>query len=299
MSDGRRSRVPAPPNPLLIRVILSGGAALSLVVYDLVLHWFTPNLDVDAHGMAIVGMGVALIVGTALTSHVVFTRLSGMYERTERQRQDLEIENERLSAGRLPTQRRAAYTLHEVVAQDLSACRALLSAASSSADPDDRADLLRRVDGVIGGVIANTRRIAADLSPGIFEELGLAVALDVLADSIGRSKGIPVRADVNPCWRLLSVAAQSELRDTLTDVVARAADIKEVTFIDLKIAPDGERLVAQIAFDGQDLMDPPCQRGYLAQSRGTCSVTPVGDSGTAVELAMPLEPTMVASSTSR
>ena len=86
--------------------------------------------------------------------------------------------------------------------------------------------------------------MAAELSPGIFEELGLAVAIDVLMESVERTRGIHVRSDVNPCWRLLPVAAQSDLRDTLTDLVARASEIKEVTFIDLKVSPVDGRLVA-------------------------------------------------------
>jgi len=298
MSDSA-TRFPWRLGPLAIRIILSGGAAASLVVYLLVLRWFAPNLEAASRDTALVAMGVALIVGTALASHAVLARLTRRFEAADGERRRLEVQNERLSAGRLPAQRRAAYTLHEVVAQDLSACRALLSAAASCADEAERARLLRSVDELIGGSISNARRLAADLSPGIFEELGLAVALDVLTDTVARSRGIQVRSEVNPCWRLLPVAAQSDLRDTLTDMVARASEIKEVTFIDLKVAPDAGRLVAQVAYDGRDREDPPCKRGYLADGAWTCSYTPMGDTGTSIELAMPLEALAAASSTSR
>lgn len=299
MSDDAGRRVPVPPSPPIIRIILSGGAAASLVAYDLLLHWRSPGPDLATHDTALVALGVSLILGTALASHAVFTRVDRRYESAEGERRRLAVQNERLAAGRLPAQRRAAYTLHEVVAQDLSACRALLSAAASCTDEEERAGLLSHLDELIGGSISSARRVAAELSPGIFEELGLAVALDVLTDTIQRSRGIHVRSDVNPCWRLLSIAAQSDLRDTLTDLVARASEIKEVTFIDLKVAPDSGRLVAQVAYDGRDLEDPPCQRGYLADGAWTCAYTPMGDSGTAIELTMPLEMLTVASSTSR
>lgn len=299
MSDDAATRTSVRPSPLIVRIILSGGAAASLVAYDLFIHWRWPSLGLETHDTAIVAMGVSLIMGTALVSHIVLTRMSRQIDHTESERRRLAVQNERLAAGRLPAQRRAAYTLHEVVAQDLSACRGLLSAAATCTDGAERADLLRHLDELIGGSISNARRVAADLSPGIFEELGLAVALDVLTDTIRRTRGIQVRCDVNPCWRLLPIAAQSDLRDTLTDLVARAADIKEVTFIDLKIAPADGRLVAQVAYDGRDREDPPCQRGYLADGAWACSYTPVGDKGTAVELTMPLEPAEAASSTAR
>jgi signal transduction histidine kinase len=91
---------------------------------------------------------------------------------------------------------RWARELHDETLQELAGLRMLLSGARRSGDPARLAEAVDDALEIITGGVANLRALIADLRPGVLDELGLAAALESLAERAANQLEVDVELDV-------------------------------------------------------------------------------------------------------
>lgn len=122
--------------------------------------------------------------------------------------------------------RRLARDVHDQIGQIFTGLKMGLRAQAAQLPPEFVRDLGARLDE--GMQVA--RRVSADLRPPLLDDLGLALALEPLADSLLRKHGIQVRIDVSDDEHLSADQANQLFRITqeaLTNIL-RHADAREV-----------------------------------------------------------------------
>lgn len=92
--------------------------------------------------------------------------------------------------------RRIASDLHDGVGHSLAACKLRLDMLMEAV-PDQR-KMIESILEVLDQAINITRSLISDLSPPVLHEMGLATALEWLADRVSRMSGIAVSAQVEP-----------------------------------------------------------------------------------------------------
>ncbi len=117
--------------------------------------------------------------------------------------------------------RRIASDLHDGVGHSLAACKLRLDMLLESA-PDKQ----KMIDGileVLDQAITTTRSLISDLSPPVLQEMGLATALEWLAERVSQMSGLAVSAQVEPPAASLSEETEVILfraaSELLTNVV--------------------------------------------------------------------------------
>ena len=145
--------------------------------------------------------------------------------------------------------RRIASDLHDGVGHSLAACKLRLDMLKEAA-PEQRG----MIDGileVLDQTITTTRSLISDLSPPVLHEMGLATALEWLADRFSRISGIEVSAQVEPPADRLSEETEIILfraaAELLTNVVkhsgakkARVSLRNEAGKLSLVVEDDGK-----------------------------------------------------------
>jgi signal transduction histidine kinase len=166
--------------------------------------------------------------------------------------------------------RRWARELHDETLQGLGALRLALSAARRSPDPEVWHGALDDALSELDTEIANVRGIISDVRPAALDELGLAAAIEALADRI-RSRGIDVDLKVDLDWEAGRAATRHD--DELETAFYRIAQeamtngLKhsgaEVLTVELSEA-DG-RATVRVHDDGQgfDPSDAPAGFGLV------------------------------------
>lgn len=98
--------------------------------------------------------------------------------------------------------RRIASDLHDGVGHSLAACKLRLDMLMEAVP--DQHKMIEGILEVLDQAITTTRSLISDLSPPVLHEMGLAIALEWLADRVGRMSGIVVNAQVEPPENLLN-----------------------------------------------------------------------------------------------
>lgn len=142
-----------------------------------------------------------------------------------------------IEAAREDERTAMAREIHDELGQSLTALkmdvawvqrRAPTSAAATASEAIG--ERLESMSQLIDGVIDQVRRIAAQLRPGVLDDLGLGAAVEWLAQDFGRRFDIPcsVRCDVQQSRfdRQLSTAIFRILQETLTNVARHARATK-------------------------------------------------------------------------
>jgi len=117
-----------------------------------------------------------------------------------------------------------AQALHDESGQLLSAAHLTLSELST----DVSAHVRRRIDDVrryLDSIEEQLRRIAYEIRPPALEQLGLGAALHLLADSVGKRRGLAITVDVMPSQHLppaIETALYRVVQEALNNVTRHA-----------------------------------------------------------------------------
>jgi light-regulated signal transduction histidine kinase (bacteriophytochrome) len=216
-------------------------------------------------------------------------------QRTEQLRRlatDLEAAEER-------ERRQIASDLHDDLGQTLAAARIRLAALCGS----ERADVRAMADAVgvlIDQATQSTRSLATQLAPAVLHELGLAPALDVLGEEIGRTFGLRVTVTDDGLPKPLSHEMRSILyravRELLINVakhaktdVARVDSVARAGAVRIRVSDAGvgydPSTVVSTARRGQGLVT---LRERLSLVGGKIEVQTVPGTGTVTLLTAPL-----------
>ncbi|MCK6555937.1 histidine kinase [Candidatus Binatia bacterium] len=210
----------------------------------------------------------------------------------------------RLQVARDSEAERIARELHDELGQVLTSLTIDLTrlqrvCVTGARDDCNRA-LRESVDAMIGhiqGAIEFVRRIATELRPAALDRLGIAAAVQGLANEFEAKSGLAVISDVrdagDPCDNLVATTLYRIAQEALTNVL-RHANATEVR-IDLVGTEDGLTLCVQDNGIGMDdaSSDSKHALGLLGMKErahlagGSCKISSAPGVGTTVEVRLP------------
>ena len=215
--------------------------------------------------------------------------------------QDVAEQTGRRSIAAAETERaRWARELHDDTLQELAGLKMMLAAVRRSDDPAERQAVLAAATERIDFAVRSLRGLITDLRPAALDDLGLAAALEALADRVGQASGLEIGLDLDFAYeagreaeRLDRVVEESIYRlvqECLSNVVKHAeASIVQITVresaetIDLTVRDDGKGFDATQAPQGFGLVG---MRERVTMVGGTMNVETAPEAGTAVLLSL-------------
>lgn len=155
--------------------------------------------------------------------------------------------------------KRWARELHDETLQGLGALKLALRGALRTTDEERRAALIESVVDQLDSEIAGLRGIIRDLRPAALDDLGLASALQTLAERMQERGRFVVRTDLDvDAERLdpeLEIATYRVVQEALTNVV-KHADASEVT---IRVRCEEDELTAVVVDNGVGLGNAPAR----------------------------------------
>lgn len=159
---------------------------------------------------------------------------------------------------------------------------------------------LKELTEMTDGLINEVRRIAAELRPGILDDLGLSAAISWQASEFERRTGIECSVDASLAdegiGRELSTTVFRAFQEALTNVMRHA----EAHHVEVTLAQTDSTLVLEVKDDGQGIRDEaindPRSLGLLGirerarRVGGTAEFRRADPAGTIVTLRLPLAP---------
>lgn len=146
---------------------------------------------------------------------------------------------------------RIARELHDELAQSLTALKmdTLWIRDRLEADPEAARGRLDAMLSMLDASVAATRRIAADLRPLVLDDLGLAAAIEWLAQNFTQRTGVPCELDMDENLELDEPYATAVFRivqESLANVGKHAGAAR----VQLRVAHEGGALVLSVEDDG-------------------------------------------------
>ena len=224
-------------------------------------------------------------------------RQAGVAVSTVRLTADLQRSRERLVTAREEERRRLRRDLHDGLGAQLAGLTVQAGVLRSliPRDPAAADELATELRGELRTAIADIRRLVHDLRPPALDELGLAGALQRLAERIG-AHGTTLRvevraADLPPLPAAVEVAAYRIAQEALTNVVRHAG----ARSCCVEVAVEGAELTVTVSDDGAGLpadrvagVGLASMRERAAETGGTCEVTGGPEAGTRVTARLPM-----------
>lgn len=146
---------------------------------------------------------------------------------------------------------RIARELHDELAQSLTALKMDTQWLRERLQ-DDPAAARARLDGMLAlldASVAATRRIAADLRPLVLDDLGLAAAIEWLAQNFTQRTGIPCDLDVDEALELPEPYATAVFR-IVQESLANVGKHARASRVRLRVAREGDAMVLSVQDDG-------------------------------------------------
>ena len=215
--------------------------------------------------------------------------------------QDLRALSARLETIREEESTRIAREVHDKVGQALTLLRLDVGTLRTLADTGDFTAAGERFDEmtrVLDDTLDTVQRIAAELRPGVLDQLGLRAAIQWQLDDFSRRAGIRCHfkaslpsAEID---RVRSTAAFRIFQELLTNVARHA----EASTVRVTLAAKNGRLELEVADDGRGFernkaQDPAsfglrAARERAAQFGGELSIDPSRRKGAAIRVTIPL-----------
>ncbi len=230
------------------------------------------------------------LTSVAIENRQLEAQLRGLSARVESIRED-----ERTGIAR---------EIHDELGQALTALKLDLAHLGRRAkpgaalDPDAVRSATEQMATAVDGLIDVVRRIAAELRPGLLDDVGLQAAIEWQAGEFTRRTRIACTVEAlvgdEPVPRAIGTAAFRVFQEALANV-ARHANAKQVT---VRLVRDADALVLDVVDDGVGLprgaFTNPLSLGLLgmreraARLGGTLAAEPATPKGTRVTLRLPL-----------
>ena len=215
---------------------------LSAVFIAIALEIFVgPNASLVLTGQTATNIGIAILnICMALVAGLKFI---------ESQRK-LSLARVNIIRAQETEQRRVAREIHDGVGQWLSTIKLNLQMLSREQDDPARQTQIDQVTGHLDEAIADTRRVAHDLSPVLIEERGLNEALQNHAALLSEQSDLTIDLTLDETIPL-SVAAQGHLYRIFQEAVQNAVRHGGADHIAVGLQRDGHSLRFTIADNGR------------------------------------------------
>ena len=184
--------------------------------------------------------------------------------------QDVAEQTGRRSIAAAETERaRWARELHDDTLQELAGLKMMLAAVRRSDDPAERQAVLAAATERIDFAVRSLRGLITDLRPAALDDLGLAAALEALADRVRQASGLEIGLDSDFAYeagreaeRLDRVVEESIYRlvqECLSNVVKHA----EASIVQITVRESAETIDVAVRDDGIgfDATQPPRASG--------------------------------------
>lgn len=230
--------------------------------------WSTPIFDVDGRVLGtfalyyreprVAGAEERELIGRA-------THLAGIAIHRHHSDDRLRALSAHLQRVREDERTRLARELHDELGQALTALKLDIKWVERRIPADSPArPRLEEMSSATDGLIDSMRRIAADLRPGVLDDLGLAAAIEWQAQEFERRTETTciVRADLGDLQleRDLSTEVFRIFQEALTNVARHA----HASLVDVELARRGEHLFLTVRDDGRGMpRDAPARRSSL------------------------------------
>ena len=159
--------------------------------------------------------------------------------------------------------RRWARELHDETLQALGGLQMLLSSAQRTDDPAARDRALRDAAGHIAQEVRNLRSLITELRPAELDELGLASALEALAERRAAADGLKVQLDVDSAR--LDSNVESTVYRVVQEALTNAAKHAGATHVMVRVAHANGAVEVEVRDDGGgfDPAHPPAGFGLV------------------------------------
>ena len=193
---------------------------------------------------------VARVTGVA----VDVTEMKAQQDALERSRAELRALAAHLQDVREEERTRISREVHDVLGQQLTAIRLgvgwLARRLDGDAEAEARADDTR---GLIDETIQRVRHIAAELRPGVLDDLGLASAVEWYAERFGARAGLPCRVTVEGADEGVPPEAATAVFRIFQEALTNAARHARATAVEAHLAVTPEGLSLRVRDDGVGL----------------------------------------------
>jgi signal transduction histidine kinase len=193
-----------------------------------------------------------------------------------------------------------ARELHDETLQGLGALRVLLASALRRGSPEALTSAASQAVDELSGEIYKLRALITELRPAALDELGLAVAIEALAERSSATAGLQIHSDVALEPRGASgdcLAPELEstvyrlVQEALTNVIKHA----RAEHVDLRVAETNGRIEVSVRDDGVGFSPAAEQTGFglvgmrerLAIVGGTLEISSTPGEGTALRAELP------------
>ncbi len=143
--------------------------------------------------------------------------------------------------------RRIAHELHDEAGQLLASVHIALDDLAGQAP--ERAGTVRQLHGLLDRVEDQLRRLSRELRPTILDDLGLAPALEWLAQGVAQRSGLAITVDA-PIQRLPS-AIETALYRVVQEALTNAVRHARATSIRVKVSKQDSAIHATVRDDGE------------------------------------------------
>ncbi|HKU85272.1 MAG TPA: PAS domain-containing sensor histidine kinase [Casimicrobiaceae bacterium] len=161
---------------------------------------------------------------------------------------------------------------------------------------------LDRMESLLKGTIAATRRIASDLRPLMLDDLGLVPSIEWLVENFGQRTGIACELSIGDRDLHLSREHATAIFRIIQESLTNVAKHAQATHADITIETEGSSLVVRIEDDGvgfaADAPRKPHSFGLFGLREraslmgGDASITSAPGEGTRIEVRLPYEATV-------
>lgn len=201
---------------------------------------------------------------------------------------------------------RVARELHDELAQSLTALKmdTIWLRDNARAQPEAAVSKLSEMVGMLDTTVAATRRIAADLRPLLLDDLGLAPAIEWLANSFTQRTGVHCEVDVDEELELQEPYATAVFR-IVQESLANVAKHAQATEVSVLVARTPRAVVLEVSDNGRGFAtDAPRKRHSLGLMglreraqllKGSASIESQVGQGTRVQVRIPVSESGVAS----
>ena len=194
---------------------------------------------------------------------------------------------------------RWARELHDETLQGLGAIRVLLASALTRGDGLEQA--VKAAVAQVKEEIDKLRSLITELRPAALDEIGLAAAIEVLADDVSAAHGIEMNASVELAPRDEPERLDPDLENTVYRVVQEAlnnvAKHARAEEVRLRVADSDGRIEIEVADDGTGFDPRETHRGFgllgmrerLATASGRLEIESVPGEGTTLRAVVPAD----------
>jgi two-component system, NarL family, sensor histidine kinase UhpB len=194
-----------------------------------------------------------LVPGQRLPEHEDIAEVSELTKSFNAMLARLEAERAQSARRALMAQeserKRIAQELHDAVGQTLTVLLLELEDASRHVASDQREQIAAMQETVRGG-IEDTRRIVAELRPGVLDDLGLRSALTSLAGGLSERTGLSIQRHFDGPLPSLAPDAELVVYRVAQEALTNAVRHSSASRVDLYLERAGEGVRLRVADDG-------------------------------------------------